>query len=170
MQLNGLLLTFPKEIKLLIGAFLLVLSIGFYTGLLFVKDTSGTNPTGIEENYLGNENIEDAKVMKFKKSDREMLTLVHSHILSMSLIFFLVGLLLATTRLNYHLKLFLLIEPFISVLLTFGGIYFLWKGISLMRYLIMFSGILMTLSFTTSIAIILTQLFKKKMINEEHNS
>ena len=89
MQLNGLLSTFPKEIKLLIGAFLLVLSIGFYTGLLFVGETSSTKPTGIEEHYLGNESIEDAQVMKFKKSPKEMLTLVHTHILSMSFIFFL---------------------------------------------------------------------------------
>ena len=162
MQLNGLLLTFPKEIKLLIGAFLLVLSIGFFTGLLFVEETSGTNPSGIEENYIGNEQQDDAKVMKFKKSDREMLTTVHSHILSMSLIFFLVGLILSTTKLNYHLKLFLIIEPFASVLLTFGGIYFLWKGISWMKYLVMFSGTLMTLSFTASVIIIISQLFKKR--------
>ena len=40
----------------LIGAFIIVLSIGFYTGLLFVKETSSANPNGIEEQYLGNEN------------------------------------------------------------------------------------------------------------------
>ena len=54
MDLNGLLFTFPKEIKFLIGTFLVVLSIGFYTGLLFVNETSSANPNGIEENYLGN--------------------------------------------------------------------------------------------------------------------
>ena len=57
---------FPKEIKLLIGAFVIVLSIGFYTGLLFVGETSSTNPHGIEEQYLGNEDIEDVEIMKFK--------------------------------------------------------------------------------------------------------
>ena len=161
MDLNGLLFTFPKEIKLLIGAFLVVLSIGFYTGLLFVSETSSANPNGIEENYLGNEDIEDAKIMKFKKPPREMLTTVHSHILSMSLIFFLLGLILAVTQLNTNLKLFLIIEPFVSVLLTFGGIYFLWKGISWFKYLVMFSGTLMTLTFTISTFIIFLQLFKK---------
>ena len=88
MQLNGLIYTLPKEIKLLIGAFILVLSIGFYTGLLFVGETSSAAPNGIEEQYLGNETDEDAEVMKFKKSEQEMLTLVHNHILSMSIIFF----------------------------------------------------------------------------------
>jgi len=162
MEINGLLFTFPKEIKLLIGTFLVVLSIGFYTGLLFVSETSSVNPNGIEENYLGNEDIEDAEIMKFKKSPREMLTTVHSHILSMSLIFFLLGLIVAVTKLNNNLKLFLIIEPFVSVLLTFGGIYFLWKGISWFKYLIIFSGTLMTLTFTISTFIIFIQLFKKK--------
>ena len=162
MQLNGLLHTFSNEIKLLIGAFLIVLSIGFFTGLLFVGETSSANPNGIEEQYLGNESNDDAEIMKFKKSDQEMLSLVHSHVISMSMIFFLVGLILSTTRLNKSLKMFLMIEPFASVLLTFGGIYLLWKGMLWMKYIVMFSGTLMTLSYTVSIFIILMQLFKKK--------
>jgi len=162
MQLNGLLLTFPKEIKLLIGTFLVVLSIGFFTGLMFVENTTTLKPNGIEENYNGNEHDEDANVMKFRKSEREMLTTVHSHILSMSLIFFLTGIILATTKLNYSLKLFLMIEPFFSVIFTFGGIYFLWKGLSWMKYIVMISGTLMTLSFGFTILIILSQLFRKE--------
>ena len=164
MQLNGLLYTFPKEIKLLIGAFIIVLSIGFFTGLLFVGETSSANPNGIEEQYLGNESDEDAEIMKFKKSDQEMLTLVHNHILSMSIIFFLVGMILSTTKLNKKLKLFLMIEPFASVLLTFGGIYLLWNGLFWMKYIIMFSGTLMTLTYSCSIVIILLQLFQNKSI------
>jgi hypothetical protein len=140
----------------------MVLSIGFFTGLLFVGKTSSANPNGIEEQYLGNESNEDAEIMKFKKSDQEMLTLVHNHVISMSIIFFLVGLILSTTKLNKRLKIFLMIEPFASVLLTFGSIYLLWKGILWMKYLVMFSGSLMTLSYAFSIFIILIQLFKKR--------
>ena len=162
MDLNGLLFTFPKEIKFLIGTFLVVLSIGFYTGLLFVNETSSANPNGIEENYLGNEDIEDVEIMKFKKSPREMLTTVHSHILSMSLIFFLLGLILTTTKLNHGIKLFLILEPFVSILLTFGGIYFLWQGITWFKYLVMFSGTLMTLTFIVSTFIIFSQLLYKR--------
>lgn len=161
MQLNGLILSLPKEIKLLIGAFIIVLSIGFYSGLLFVEETSSANPNGIEEQYLGNEDDENAKVMRFKKSDQEMLTLVHNHILSMSIIFFLVGGIVSITRLNKRLKLFLIVEPFVSVILTFGGLYFLWKGLIWMKFIVMFSGILMTLTFTTSVVVILKQLFSK---------
>lgn len=161
MQLNGLIYTFPKELKLLIGVFIIILSIGFFTGLLFVDETSSINPNGIEEQYLGNELDENAEVMKFKKSDQEMLTLVHNHILSMSIIFFLLGLILSTTKLNKTLKVILMIEPFVSVILTFGGIYLLWKGVFWMTYIVMFSGTLMTLSYTLSVLIIFFQLFKK---------
>lgn len=165
MQLNGLILTLPREIKLLIGAFVIVLSIGFYSGLLFVGETSSANPNGIEEQYLGNEDDENAKIMRFKKSDQEMLTLVHNHILSMSIIFFLTGLLVAITKLNTKLKIFLIIEPFVSVILTFGGLYLLWTGLLWMKYIVMFSGVLITLTFTLSVIIILKQLFYKKIVS-----
>ena len=166
MQLNGLIYTLPKELKLLIGTFIIVLSIGFYTGLLFVGETSSINPNGIEEQYLGNETDEDAMVMKFKKSEKEMLTLVHNHILSMSIIFFLVGGVLSITQLGKKLKLFLVVEPFLSVILTFGGLYFLWKGILWMKYIVVFSGVLMTLTFTVAITIILYQLFKQNDVSK----
>ena len=160
MKLNGLILTLPNELKVLIGAFVIVLSVGFYTGLLFIGETSSANPNGIEEQYLGNENDEDAEVMRFKKSAQEMLTLVHNHILSMSIIFFLLGILVAITKLNKKLKLFLMVEPFLSVLLTFGGLYLLWRGLLWMKYIVMISGILMTLTFTFSAFIVLKQLLQ----------
>ena len=165
MNLNGLIYTFPKEIKFLLTAFVIVLSVGFYTGLLFVNETSTVKPNGIEEQYLGNENNAQAIEMKFKKTDKQMLNIVHSHILSMALIFFIVGLILSTAQLNYKLKLFFMVEPMLSVLLTFGGIYFLWKGIAWMKYIVMISGTLMTISYTLSVIIILKQLLVSKTKN-----
>ena len=162
MQLHGLIHTFPKHIKIFIAAFVIVLSIGYLTGLLFVNETDSTSPNGIEENYLGNENDEDAAVMKFHKSDREMLTTLHSHILSMSFIFFFLGALVAITSLPKKLKYFLMIEPFFSIILTFGGIYFLWQGMFWMKYIVLVSGIVMTGVFLTASISILLQLLKKE--------
>ena len=160
MELNGLIYKLPKEIKLLVGTFLIILSVGFYTGLIFVNETSSATPSGIQENYLGNENDEEAQVMKFKKPEKEMLSIVHSHVLSMSMIFLLLGLALSISNLPKSLKIFLMIEPFLSIIMTFGGIYLLWKDILWMKYIVMFSGALMTISFTVSILIILFQLTK----------
>jgi len=168
MQYDGLLLKLPREIKWFLIAFVAVLSIGFYSGLLFVNETSTAQPNGIEENYLGNEDDTAATIMKFKKGEREMLTIVHTHVLSMSMIFFLLGILVWLTKLPKGLKIFLTIEPFLSVILTFGGIYLLWSGVLWFKYIVLFSGVLMTLSFVASSFIVLFQLLakNKKAVNQ----
>ena len=161
MQLSGLLQRFPKHIKMFISAFVIVLSIGYITGLQFVRQTESIVPNGIEENYLGNEDKKDVKVMKFKKGKREMLTIIHTHILSMSFIFFLLGGLVSMTTLSNKWKAFLMIEPFVSIILTFGGIYLLWMGVSWLKYIVMLSGTLMTMAFIGSAGVVLFQLSKK---------
>lgn len=163
MQLHGLIHQFPKEIKALIMVFIVVLSIGFLGGLTFVNNTTSMNVSEIETHYLGNENDENAEIMKFKKNEREILTVVHGHILSMSVIFFLLSLILATTSINKKLKYFLMIEPFLSIVLTFGGIYLLWSGITWFKYIVIISGIFMTFSFVVATLSIAYQiLFSKK--------
>ena len=148
-----------KEFKYLIATFVLVTSIGFISSVVFVDYSNSTTPNGLVEQYNGNEFSEDdIDVMKFKKSEREILTIIHSHILSMSVIFFLIGFLVCLTNINIKLKLFLAIEPFVSILLTFGGIYLLWLDILWFRYVVIFSGILMTLSFLISAFLILRDL------------
>ena len=161
MQLSGLLQRFPKHIKMFISAFVIVLSIGYITGLQFVRQTESIVPNGIEENYLGNEDKKDVKVMKFKKGNREMLTIIHTHILSMSFIFFLLGGLVSMTTLSNKWKAFLMIEPFVSIILTFGGIYLLWMGVSWLKYIVMLSGTLMTMVFIGRAGVVLFQLSKK---------
>jgi polyferredoxin len=163
MQIHGRIHQFPKEIKALIMVFIVVLSIGFLGGLTFVNNTTSMNVSEIETHYLGNENDENAEIMKFKKNEREILTVVHGHILSMSVIFFLLSLILATTSINKKLKYFLMIEPFLSIVLTFGGIYLLWSGITWFKYIVIISGVFMTFSFVVATLSIAYQiLFSKK--------
>jgi hypothetical protein len=148
-------------IKYFIGAFLILLSIGYFTGLAFVAQTDSTTPQGIEENYNGNEDEDAPKVLKFKKSSREMLTIIHTHVLSISMIFFITGILLWCTDQRVLIKKILSIEPFVSVLVTFGGIYLVWLGYSFFSILIVISGILMTLSYVLAILFIFNDLLKK---------
>ncbi|WP_127846491.1 hypothetical protein [Psychroflexus aestuariivivens] len=155
MQISGTLKSLPLHLKYLVTAFLLVLSIGYFTGIRFVDHTTAQTPFGIQENYLGNESDEDATEMKFKKSKQEMLNIVHTHILSMAMIFLLTGVLVAMTNLKIGFKKILMIEPFVSILGTFGGIYLLWSGILWMKYVIMISGILMTLAFAASVVTVM---------------
>lgn len=151
----------PKAVKLFLGVFLVMLSIGYFTGLAFVAQTEASSPQGIGENYNGNEDQEDPQVLKFKKSSREMLTIIHTHVLSISMIFFITGILLWGTEGSVLWKKILSIEPFISVLVTFGGIYLIWMGYMWVSYLVLISGILMTLSYIAAVIFIFNDLLRK---------
>lgn len=139
-------------LRRLVLLFLVVLSVGYTTGFVFVQQTSGSSSAGIIENYNGNDDDEDAEVMKFKKSSNAMLNIIHTHIISMSILFFVLALLVYATPMHAGLQRFLMLEPLVSVLLTFGGIYLVWMDIEWMAYLVMLSGTLMTLSFIVSVA------------------
>jgi len=149
-------LSYP--LRLMIGCFLIVLSVGFFTGIGFVGQTESMTPDGVVENYNGNADQEDAMVMKFKKSPREMLTIVHTHILSLSFIFFLTGILLGFSKINRCLQIFLMVEPFVSILLTFGGIYMVWLGYEWVKYIVIISGIAMTLAYIGSVLVLFSRL------------
>lgn len=157
MEFNGRLGGFPREIRYFVASFVVVLSVGYFTGLLFIGETGSNTPLGIEENYLGNEQDGEAREMKFKKGDREMLNIVHTHILSMAMIFFLLGALVWICKAPKKWKILLTVEPFLSVLLTFGGIYLMWSGILWFKYIVMISGLLMTLAFVLGAGLVLRQ-------------
>lgn len=162
MEFNGLLRELPRGIRLFLATFVAVLSFGFFTGLFFVNSTDARMPDGIERNYLGNEEDADAEIMIFRKSQREMLTIIHTHILSMSFIFVLLGTLVWMAKLPVKLKLFLTIEPFLSLLITFGGIYLLWLGMLWMKYIVFLSGTLMTATYIVSACLVLNQLLRRR--------
>ena len=123
---------------------MITLSVVYFTGLNFVRQTDSVTPTGVIENYNGNEVNCASETMKFKKGKREMLTIIRTHILSLSFIFFMLGILVWGTDQSTNLKLFLTIEPFMSVLLTFRSIYMLWLGYFLWNHndIELFSGCL----------------------------
>ena len=163
MKLNGLIYNLPSELRNLIISFVIVLSTGYFVGVMFIDHTSSLNPQGIQDNYLGNEVAERIDVIKFKKSSYQMFNLIHTHVISMSIIFFIMGLLLSITDLNKYLKAFLIIEPFFSIAATFLGIYYLWTGILWMKYIIFISSLIMTLVYFASAFIVLYQsIFVKK--------
>ena len=160
MESYFLLRNFSKPFKGFILAFLFVLSVGYFTGLSFVAQTDSNHPSGIVENYNGNEDSEEVLVMKFKKGQREMLTIVHTHVLSIGFIFALLGLLVWGTQISTKWKTFLTIEPFCSIIITFGGIYLIWLEYTAMAYVVMISGILMTLSFIAGAVVVCLDLIK----------
>jgi len=158
MQLSGTIHDLPKDVKVFIALFVITLSFGFFTGFSFLHLTTSLTPHGIENHYIGNENDVDAEEMIFKKSEREILNIIHTHVFSFSLIFLALGGILTTTSINQKLKKFLLIVPFVSIILTFGSIWILWKEILWFKYIIILSGILLEASFILIVCLILWQL------------
>lgn len=163
MELRGKLSEFPRDFRILVACFVIVLNVGFFTGFNFVRVTTSLNTSGIEQNYLGNEDDEEAEIMRFKKSEGEILTLIHNHILSLSIIFFLLSVLLYMTNVPAKLKIFLVFEPFASLILTFGGIYVLWKGVVWFKYVIAISGFAMVFSLCLVSFLILRECFFPKV-------
>lgn len=151
----------PVLRKLLV-VFCFVLSMGYFSGICLVSYTTGGTIQGVQDNYLGNEEDEEATEMKFKKSTHEMLSIIHTHVISLSIVFLFVGLLIVGCDIPLWLKSLLAFEPFLSIMVTFGGIYLMWNGIEWLSTLIYISGLLMNSCFAISMVIVLyTLIFKK---------
>lgn len=159
-QLQGLLVKLPQQAKHLLIIFVSTLLFGFIMGLDVVYETTNFKTSGIQENYLGNEENEDAKVMIFKKSPREIKTMIHNHVLSLSVLFLAISLLTLMSSAPTWLSTTLATEPFISLFLTFGGIFLMWKGVPFINYIVMLSGILMSISIGVSFIVIIKDLIK----------
>jgi uncharacterized membrane protein YedE/YeeE len=146
---------FPILIKRFIVLFVLCLATGYFTGFDLIYETTALSATGIVENYVGNEHNPSADLMKFKKPEKEILVIIHTHVISFALIFFALGILILTLPIAPILKKWLLYEPFFSIVITFGSIYLIWKELPYVHYLAMISGILLTVSFLTSALLII---------------
>jgi hypothetical protein len=55
-----------------------------------------------------------------------------------------------------------MIEPTLSLIVTFGGLWMMWHGITWVKYLIMISGILMHLSIVCIVLVLLKELLLTK--------
>lgn len=161
-NIHGTLQKLPKHAKLFLSIFVLVLSFGYGVGVLYISKTSGISIQTIQENYLGNEDQIEAKEMKFKKPEKAILTLVHGHVISFALIFGIIGFMLLFSSYPKPVLRLLTIEPQISVITTFGGIWLIWVGIHWFKYVVMVSGLLMHISFTLISILLLLDLNRTK--------
>ena len=104
--------------------------VGYTTSLVFVWHTTRLVPPGIESRYRGTdpEAAQGAGAMQFPKSFAEMLTITHTHLLSMAVIFVISGIGIALCeRVTERRKRWLIAEPFGALLVSFSA---MW----LMRY------------------------------------
>jgi hypothetical protein len=106
--------------------------VGYTTSLVFVWRTTHLVPSGVAARYRGADPEaappEGGAPLQFPKSFSEMLTITHTHLLSMAVIFTLTGVGVALcARLSERWKRLLIAEPLVALLVSFSA---MW----LMRY------------------------------------
>ena len=118
----------PAPLRTLARWVTIVQVVGYTTSLLFVWHTTRLVPPEVATRYRGADPEATEAAMQFPKSFAEMLTITHTHLLSMAVIFLLTGLGVALcARLSERWKRWLIAEPFVALLVSFSA---MW----LMRY------------------------------------
>ena len=121
-------LTVAPVVRVLARWIAIVQLVGYTTSLLFVWETTRLVPPGIVARYRGADPDTSQGPLQFPKSFPEMLTITHTHLLSMAVIFALTGMGLALcARVSERWKRLLIAEPFVALLVSFSA---MW----LMRY------------------------------------
>ena len=139
----------PRKLKLLCFLTVFNITVGVGVGLYYVGYTTQYSPSGTSEHFAGSKVSDDFDIPdKYPKLFSELLNTTHTHVLSMTFIFIITGgIFYFNSIITGSIKTFLIVEPFISIIVTFGGIWlvrFIHPGFS---YLVILSGILMYLSF-----------------------
>ena len=152
------------KIKLLLFFTVLNLTFGVSIGLYYVSNTTQLSPAGTTEHFGGSEIDTEFDIPeKYPKPVSELLITTHNHILSLTLIFLVIGgIFYFNSTITGGLKTFLIGEPFISILTTFGGIWLIRFVHPGFVYLVIPSSILMYSCYFIMAGTLLFELALKK--------
>ena len=157
-----------KELKVFLSIFLLVLSSGVIFGLIYLYKTTSFNKSITTERLIENDDLieEDFGINEStSRSTGELLMTIHNHIIGFSFIFFLVGgIFYFNSIISGFWKMFLILEPLISTLISFSsmlGIRFINEAFV---YITIISAILLYLSYFIMISISLIELTLKRPV------
>lgn len=147
---------FPREIKILISAFVFVLTIGVTIGVIYVGYNTDYTPLGTQTYYAGDSVTPEFEIPdQYPRSFEALLLTTHTHVTAFAIIFLIMGVLMFfTDSLPAPWKLILMIEPMASTLVTFGSFFAIRYIHGSFSYLTMVSGILMYASYYVTAIII----------------
>uniref|UniRef100_A0A7V3E795 Uncharacterized protein n=1 Tax=Ignavibacterium album TaxID=591197 RepID=A0A7V3E795_9BACT len=156
---------FPKQLKFLIASLLLSLTFGVIIGLGFLYYTTSYSTTKAIERYNGSQITNEFEIAEnYPKPISEIFITTHNHIIAFTLIFTVVGFIFYFTSIpNNRLKNFLLIEPFISIIISFGSLWLIRFVNENFVYLMAVSSSFIYLSYFTMVSLILYEIFFKKL-------
>jgi hypothetical protein len=163
---NKKLCLLDKKLKQFLLAFIITLTFGVSIGLSYLYYTTKYLPSQAVERYNGSEvnEAEDFDIPEnYPKPVSELFITTHNHVLVFSFIFFFVGgIFYFNSIVNGRIKQFLIIEPFISTIISFSslwGVRFLHPGFV---YVMALSSSLIYISFFVMVSIIIYELKFKK--------
>ena len=139
----------PRKLKLLCFMTVFNLTIGVGVGLYYIGYTMQYSPSGTSEHFAGSKISDDFDIPdKYPKPFTELLNTTHTHVISLTFIFLIIGgIFYFNSIITGTMKTFLIVEPFISIIVTFGGIWLVRFIHPEFSYLVILSGILMYLSY-----------------------
>lgn len=159
--MNYTLSALPSELKKMCLMILIVLSLGMCLGIYFIKLNSSFKPKSVVEHYNGSElSSEDEFGISYAKNMKEITLTVHTHVMSFTFVFTILGFIFyGVNSISQKLKQFLLIEPFLSIITTFGSMYLIRFVHSDFVYLMIFSSTVLYVSFFAMVFISIRELF-----------
>ncbi len=153
-----------KKIKLFLSVIIITISIGVLTGLVNLYKTTDLSSSGTIQRISGSSETGDFDIPdSYPKSISELLITTHNHIIGLSFIFFIVGgVFYFNSILIGFWKSFLMIEPLVSIVITFGSIWLIRFVSTDFVFVAIVSSSLMYISFFIMIVIVLYELTFKK--------
>jgi hypothetical protein len=155
-----------RDLRIFLTIFLLVLSIGVSLGLVFLFHTTSFDKT-MTTNRLVDSQVEfedDFGIDESKsKSTGQLLMTTHNHILGFTFIFFFVGAIFYfNSVINGFWKMFFLVEPLVSILLSFGSMWAVRFWGKEFIYVTIISAIIMYLSYFIMVSVSIYDLNLKR--------
>ena len=156
----------PAALKKLIFGATLLLSAGVTVGLFYLYDTTSLSADGAVSRYRGDISVGEIDIpVSYPKPLSDLLLTTHNHLIGFSFIFIILcTIFYFTSLLSQFWKNFFMLEPFLSVLVTFGSLWLVRFVHADFIYLTIISAFLTYASFYLMTAIIWYDLLRKRQI------
>ena len=149
----------PAPVRTVARWITIVQLVGYTTSLIFVHRTTSMTVNGVAARYRGQEAELAEGAMQFPKSLAEMLTITHTHLLSMAVIFVFSGLGLALcSHPSERWRQVLIAEPFAALLVSFSAMWLMRYVDARFSWLLALSSGLMAATFYVQSFFILREL------------
>jgi len=155
-----------KKFKSFLLAFVLTLSFGVITGLIYLYYTTEYKPGEAVKRYNGSEilNSNEMDIPEYyPKPISELLITTHTHVITFSLIFLsLGGIFYFNSIITGFFKQFLIIEPFVSTIFSFGSLWAMRFIDPAFVYITAISSTMIYLSYLIMASVVIYELSLKK--------